>query len=251
MNRFPTRAAGVRRGARAHERRGRVAPDIVTFFCHRYDVRYFDDGAVETHVAWRHLAAFDARLLDSSSSDADSDASSEGASVDDPVAEAVRELAKAVARDPVASVVADLRRQAFVAEPADIAFDPAAAAAVRDILRRHGDFVLDLVIVPLLLIKDPACRAYFLGRVAPALAGPFVAPEAAAAAVRGALEATCASLDDADWRRVAKTNVGASTVRASLRETRRCRSHEDDPRSGHGAQVPRRRRLPRRHRRHP
>ena len=206
---------------------------------------------METHVAWRHLAAFDARLLDSSSSDADSDASSEGAPVDDPVAEAVRELAKAVARDPVASVVADLRRQAFVAEPADIAFDPAAAAAVRDILRRHGDFVLDLVIVPLLLIKDPACRAYFLGRVAPALAGPFVAPEAAAAAVRGALEATCASLDDADWRRVAKTNVGASTARASPRETRRRRSHEDDPRSGDGAQVPRRRRLPRRHRRHP
>ena len=97
---------------------------------YRYDVRYFDDDAVETHVAWRHLAAFDARLLDSSSSDADSDASSEGASVDDPVAEAVRELAKAVARDPVASVVADLRRQAFVAEPADIAFDAAAGSCL-------------------------------------------------------------------------------------------------------------------------
>ncbi|KAK7249134.1 hypothetical protein SO694_00045139 [Aureococcus anophagefferens] len=119
----------------------------------------------------------------------------------------------------VASVVADLKRQLLAGPPADIAYDAAMAATVRDILAHHGDFVFDIVLLPLIILKEPLCRRFFLNHIGAALAEPGVAPGAAAAAVREALAATCDSLDAAALNRIKELQLRRH--RAPRRESRR------------------------------
>ena len=170
-----------------------------------YDVFYDCDEATELGVGWCELRP----RAPSAGVDPGVGAvtTRPGPVERDPVAVAVDAMIARVVKDPVVSVVLDLRAQLRLPLPADIVYDPFAATALRGVLARHGDFVFDLMIISILIVTDPPCRRAFLV-AALGMLRPAKAPESAAEVVQRALGMMCADLDAEGRRRVNALNVG-------------------------------------------
>ena len=71
---------------------------------------------------------------------------------------------------------------------------------MREMLERHGDFIFDMLMLVVLVVKDPPCRGAVLRDVRALLAKPTVKRNHLATALRKALRKILKSLDDADLR---------------------------------------------------